>query len=238
MLSKIFKSIYEKLNSRRGKHECLALEWTKTSWNLELWKTIKWMGVPILQWPTDLIILQEIIFECKPKFIIETGTYQGGTAVYFASLLRLLNNNGKVISIDISLPAETRRQISRHPLGKDIILYEGDSASAAIEKKVRQELNDEKNILVFIDSDHGYEHVFKELQIYSKFVPVGGYLCAFDTIVKDLSDMSKGRKEWLTDNPARAVTDFLKINDDFIIDKTRNRLLVTWAPDGFLKRIK
>jgi cephalosporin hydroxylase len=220
------------------KRERLPLQWTKEMWNSGLWMSITWLGVPILQWPTDLIILQEIVCEQKPRFIIETGTAKGGSAIFFASLLKLLNIKGKIISIDKYLTEETKRLTESHPMGRDVILHKGDSISHQTIRQIKQIVKDEKNIMVFLDSDHSYQHVLSELNHYQHFVPLDGYLCAFDTIMKDLYDMPKGEKRWRTDNPHKAVMDFLKENDCFEIDKSRNRLLVGFGPDSFLKRVK
>lgn len=216
----------------------LALEWTREMWQEALWKTIRWLGIPILQWPTDLIILQEIVHEQKPKIIIETGTYKGGSAIFFASLLALLRNNGKVISIENNLSKEVKKKIKKHPLGKKIILIEGDSTDDYTIESIKKIIGNEKNIMVFLDSDHSYKHVLNELRIYQQFVSVGGYLCAFDTIMKYLYNQPNGNPKWKFDNPYFAVMNFIKENRCFEIDKSKNRLLVGFAPDGFLKRIE
>lgn len=223
---------------RKKTLENLSLDWTRLMWQNGLWKKIEWLGVPILQWPTDLVVLQEIVFEQKPKFIIETGSYKGGSAIFFASLLRLLDNNGKVVSIENNLPDDVRQKIKKHPFGKKIVFIEGNSISTQAIKKIKKIIGDQKKIMVFLDSDHSYIHVLGELRIYQQFVAIGGYICAFDTITKDLYDLPSASKKWKLDNPHRAVLDFVKENRCFEIDKSRNRLLVGFAPDGFLKRIK
>lgn len=223
---------------RKKALENSALNWTRLMWEEGLWEKIKWLGTPILQWPTDLIILQEIVYDQKPKFIIETGTYKGGSAVFFASLLTLLKNNGKVISVESNLSKEVRQKIKKHAVGKKIILIEGSSTSDSTIKNIKKIVGNQKKIMVFLDSDHSFGHVLNELRIYQQFVPVGGYICAFDTITKDLYDLPKGNTTWKNDNPYYAVLDFIKENKCFKIDKTRNRLQVGFAPDGFLKRIK
>lgn len=223
---------------RKKSLEDLSLEWTRLMWQEGLWKTIKWLGIPILQWPTDLIVLQELVYELKPKFIIETGTYQGGSAIFFASLLMLLNNNGRVISIENDLSKSAKEKIKNHPLGGKITLIKGSSTGIKTIETIEKIIEDQTNVMVFLDSDHSYKHVLNELRIYQQLVPVGGYLCAFDTITKDLYDLPSGSKKWRLDNPHRAVLDFVKKNRCFEIDKSKNCLLVGFAPDGFLKRIK
>ncbi len=215
----------------------LALEWTRTLWKSSLWRTITWLGIPIYQWPTDLHILQELVYKLKPKFIIETGTCLGGSAIFFASLLRLLDIDGKVISVELQLSEGTKQNIRAHPLGRYVVLIQGSSTSSDTVNQVRQIVGDEKNVLVFFDSDHSYSHVLNELRVYQEFVPVGGYICAFDTICKDLAVLP-GMEYMKDDNPHRAVLEFLKENGCFEIDESMNRLKVGFAPDGFLKRVK
>ena len=223
---------------RKKTLEDRSLEWTRLMWQDDLWKKVKWLGIPILQWPTDLVIVQEIVYEQKPKIIIETGTYQGGSAIFFASLLILLNNDGKVISVEKNLTKSVEEKLKSHSLGEKIALIKGDSTSAQILDKVKKIIGNQTNIMVFLDSDHSCQHVLNELRIYQQFIPVGGYLCAFDTITKDLYDLPSGSQKWKYDNPHRAVLQFIKENGCFQIDKSKNRLLVGFAPDGFLKRIK
>lgn len=223
---------------RKKTLQTLSIEWTSRMWQEGLWKTIEWFGTPILQWPTDLIILQELVFELKPKFIIETGTHKGGSAIFFASLLILLQNNGSVISIENNLSKRVKQKIKKHPLGKKIILIEGDSTSDQTTRTIKKIIGNEKNIMVFLDSDHSCKHVLNELRLYQQFVPVGGYLCAFDTIMKYLYNQPNGNPNWKFDNPHLAVTNFIKENGCFEIDLKLNRLQVGFAPDGFLKRIK
>jgi len=216
----------------------LALEWTRALWQAELWRGNHWLGMPILQWPTDLLVLQELVMEQAPRVILETGTYRGGSAVFFASMLELAGvDGGRVISIDARHPASVRREIQEHRLGSRIQLIEGDAVAPETAAVARALVGDEPGVMVFLDSDHSYGHVRAELEIYHRFVPVGGYLCAFDTIMKDLWDLPLGEPRWQTDNPHRAVRDFLAAHPTFEVDARRNRLRVSFAPEGFLRRI-
>jgi len=217
----------------------LPLEWTRTLWQNELWRGNHWFGMPILQWPTDLLILQELVGELRPRVIVETGTYRGGSAVFFASLLHLFGiEDGRVVSVDVHIAPEVADAIARHPLGGRITLVEGSSTAPATLRRVEEIVGGEENVLVFLDSDHTYQHVLDELRAYQKLVPAGGYLCAFDTIMKDLWDLPLAEPSWRDDNPHRAVLDFLAESGDFRIDPRRNRLAVGFAPDGFLKRFR
>ena len=216
----------------------VALHWYRVMWHERLWKRIYWFGIQISQWPTDLQLIQELVYTLKPRFIVETGTGAGGSAIFFASLFKLFDIEGQVISVDNNLTKERKQTIENHPLGKNIILLKGNSISTEIIHRIKQIVGNEKEILVFLDSCHSYDHVLNELRLYQQFVPVGGYICAFDTIIKYLHDLPSGKPQWKNDNPHHAVMDFLKENNCFVIDKYMNRLLVGCAPDGFLKRIK
>jgi len=240
VLSRLFKIVKPKQMdiTSEALQSALSLQWTRVLWQNELWTSINWFGVPILQWPTDLQLLQELVYKLKPRFIIETGTYEGGSAIFFASLLRMFDIEGKVISVDNNLQKHTKQIIEDHPLGENIILLEGNSVSADMINNIKQIVNNEENVLVFLDSDHSYSHVLKEMRLYQQFVSVDGYMCAFDTICRDLYDLPSGQPQWEHDNPHHAVMDFLKENDCFEIDKHMNRLLVGFAPDGFLKRTR
>jgi cephalosporin hydroxylase len=218
----------------------LPREWTRALWQNELWRGNRWHGMPILQWPTDLLILQELIGELRPRVIVETGTYRGGSAVFFASMLQLFGiEDGRVISVDVHLAPEVREAVARHPLGGRITLVEGSSIDPATVRRVEELAGDEANVFVFLDSDHSYHHVLEELRAYQRFVPVGGSLCAFDTIMKDLWDLPLAETSWKDDNPHRAVLDFVAETEGaFAIDAHRNRLAVGFAPDGYLRRMR
>lgn len=214
----------------------LALEWTRRMWSEKLWMNNRWLGMEIWQWPTDLLVMQELIFEQRPKIILETGTAKGGSSIFYASILKLLDG-GRVISVDIDHSDELKRAMSEHPFGSMVTLITGDSQSDEIIDKVRDDIGGEKSVLVTLDSHHGYEHVLSELKKYREFVPVGGYLVAMDTICKELS-VIPGNEAWREDNPLRAVETFLERTDDFEVDYSRDKLLVGFSPGGFLRRVK
>ena len=240
VLSRLFRIVKPKQTNVKSEafQAALSLQWTRELWQDKLYGSIKWFGVPILQWPTDLQLLQELVYKLKPQFIIETGTYNGGSAIFFASLLKMFDIEGKVISVDNKLQKHIKHTVADHPLGESIILLEGNSVSAEMINNIKQIVGNEENVLVFLDSDHSYKHVLKEMRLYQQFVSIDGYMCAFDTICKDLYDLPSGQPKWKHDNPHRALMDFLKENDCFEIDKHMNRLLVGFAPDGFLKRTR
>lgn len=200
-----------------------------------------WMGRPIIAYPQDMIAMQEIIWEIKPDLIIEAGIAHGGSLVYYASLLELIGGNGIVLGLDIDIRKHNRDLIESHPMVSRIQMIEGDSTSKEVSEKVYEIAKDKTRILVCLDSNHTHDHVLKELHLYAHLTSVGSYCVVFDTIVEDLpKDYMPGGRPWNPgNNPKTAVFEFLETNSDFIIDKyIDNKILISVAPDGFLKRIK
>ena len=199
-----------------------------------------WLGRPIIQYPQDIIAMQEIIWQVKPDLIIETGVAHGGSIVYYASLLELLGEDGLVVGIDIDIRKHNRDLIEAHPMFKRIQLIEGSSIDPHIFEKVSKIAGGKKKVMVCLDSNHTHDHVLKELAMYETVVTKGSYLVVFDTIVEDMPpEMFKDKPWGKGSNPKTALCEFLKNNDDFVIDRAlENKLLITVAPDGFLKRIK
>lgn len=198
-----------------------------------------WMGRPIIQYPQDMIAMQEVIWQVKPDLIIETGVAHGGSIIYYASLLELIGGNGLVVGVDIDIRKHNREMIEAHPMMKRIKLIEGSSINDSVINQVQEIASTKKNILVCLDSNHTYDHVLKELELYAPFVTLNSYLIVFDTIVEDLpNDLYNDRPWTVGNNPKIAVHKFLGNNDHFIIDKMINdKLLVSVAPDGYLKKI-
>ena len=199
-----------------------------------------WMGRPIIQYPQDIIAMQEIIWHVKPDFIIETGIAHGGSLIFYASMLELLGGEGKVLGIDIDIREHNRREIEKHPMFKRITMIEGSSVDERVIETVRKYAQGKKRVLVCLDSLHTHDHVLRELEAYSLLVTRGSYCVVFDTIVEDLLDeYSKDRPWGKGNNPKTAVREFLKKNDRFVIDKKiENKLLITVAPEGYLKCVK
>ncbi len=198
-----------------------------------------WMGRPIIQYPQDMIAMQEIIWEVKPDLIIETGIAHGGSIIYYASLLELIGK-GEVLGIDIDIRQHNRKAIEEHPMYKRIYMIEASSVTIETAEKVKSFTQGKKSVLVCLDSNHTHQHVLDELNFYSPFVTLGSYLVVFDTIVEDLPEKYLPNRYWsIGNNPKTAVHEFLKENTDFEIDKSMdNKLLISVNPDGYLKRIK
>jgi len=198
-----------------------------------------WLGRPIIQFPQDIIAIQEIIWKVKPDLIIETGIAHGGSLILSASVLELIAH-GKVLGIDIDIRKHNRIAIQKHFLHNRIKLIEGSSIDENILKKVKKFTKNKKKIIVILDSNHTHEHVLKELQLYSPLVKKGNYLIVLDTGIEDLPKNFFKNRSWdKGNNPKTAVREFLKKNNRFKIDNEFNdKLVITSAPEGFLKCIK
>jgi cephalosporin hydroxylase len=199
-----------------------------------------WMGRPIIQYPQDMVAMQEIIWEIKPDLIIETGIAHGGSLIYYASLLELIGN-GEVLGIDIDIREHNRQEIESHPMYKRIKMIQGSSIDETTADAVKKYAAGKKKIIVCLDSNHTHDHVLKELEIYAPLVSVNSYIVVFDTIVEHLPEgyFSQKRPWGIGNNPETAVTEFLRDNNNFTIDHSvDNKLLISVAPGGYLKRIR
>jgi len=210
----------------------------------------QWLGMPIIQYPQDIVALQEIVYSVKPDLIIETGVARGGSLVLSASLLALLDlferNSGEevrnrhVIGIDIDIRSHNRVNIENHPLSSYITLIEGSSIDENIVAQVKNLSQLYERVLVLLDSNHTHAHVLNEMNSYSSLVSVGSFLIVYDTVIENSPAGYYVGKPWNKgDNPLTAVREFLTGNSQFVIDKSfPNKLLITVSPDGYLKRIK
>jgi cephalosporin hydroxylase len=199
-----------------------------------------WLGRPIIQFPQDIVALQEIVWQVKPDLIVETGVAHGGSLVLYASLLQLLGGNGHVVGIDVHIRDHNRRELANHPLADRISLVEGSSSDPRVVTQVQEIAATRKSVLVALDSNHTHEHVLAELRLYSPLVTRGSYLVVFDTIIQDMPhDFFPGRGWGHGNNPRTAVEAFLLENDRFAVDtEMDNKLLITVAPGGYLRCIK
>jgi len=204
-----------------------------------------WLGVPILQIPQDLHALQEIIWKVKPDLIIETGIAMGGSIIFSASMLALLEvcgeiEEGDVVGIDIDIRPYNKKAILAHPLSKKITMFEGSSIDKGIIRKVIKFAKSKKKVLVCLDSNHTHNHVLAELRAYTPLVSIGSYCIVGDTGIEDLPAGTTSDRPWgKGNNPKTAVWAFLKENNNFEIDKIiESKLILTGSFDGYLKRIK
>jgi cephalosporin hydroxylase len=195
-----------------------------------------WMGRPIIQLPQDMMAMQEIVWDIKPDLIIECGIAHGGSILYYASLLEL-QGYGEVLGIDRDIRAHNREAIESHPMFKRVRMIEGSSIDPEVVAQVRAAAAGKK-VIVVLDSNHTHEHVLAELQAYAPLVAVGSYCVVMDTIVEDMpADAFPDRPWGHGDNPKTAVWAYLKEAPHFEIDYSiQNKLMITVAPDGYLRR--
>lgn len=198
-------------------------------YRLGLWQS-KWLNMESSQIPCDNWVMQEIISEVKPDFIIETGTGYGGTALFYATVLEKVNENGKVITVDIQ--PHSPKVAAFKTWREKVRFIQGSSTSPDVIDAIAKQVKGHK-VLVTLDSDHSKAHVLKELNLYSDFVSVNSYLVAQDTNIDKLKAMPG-----FGPGPMAAVKEFLKSNKNFIVDRNRERYILTNHPSGFLKRVK
>jgi cephalosporin hydroxylase len=236
------KEVDERINSYQDDtelHEISKL-WVEKSMRKNYVYNFSWMGRPIIQFPEDIMALQEIIMSIQPDVIIETGIAHGGSLIFSSSMLELLGGDRIVIGIDIDIREHNRKEIESHPMAKRIQMIEGSSVDKTIVEQIKVLCKPYKKIMVCLDSNHTHEHVIKELELYSPLVSVGSYLVVLDTFIEDMPENFFSERPWdVGNNPKTAVWEFLKTNESFIVDKSvYNKLLISVAPDGYLKRIK
>ena len=233
------KELIENMSQDSGLKK-LTRDWFTGSSKYEYSYHFSWLGRPIIQFPQDIIAAQEIIWSVQPDLIIETGIAHGGSLIFSASMLELVGGNGQVLGIDIDIREHNRIEIEKHPMFRRITMIEGSSIDDSVLEKVHDFAKGKERVLVFLDSNHTHEHVLREMELYSPLVTKGSYLVVFDTVVEDMPDGSFADRPWgKGNNPKTAVWEFMKTNDRFEIDKKiDNKLLITVAPDGYLKCVK
>lgn len=213
-----------------------------------------WQGRPIIQYPQDMVAMQEIIWSVRPDLVIETGIAHGGSLVFSASMLAQLDicdaieaganfnpkeSRRKVLGIDIDIRAHNRAAIEAHPMASRIQMIQGSSIAPDIIAQVQAVAANHSRVLVCLDSNHTHAHVLAELQAYAPLTSVGSYCVVFDTLIEDMpADMFPDRPWGPGNNPKTAVHEYLRGHPEFEIDKSiQHKLLITVAPDGYLKRI-
>ncbi len=235
--------------------ESFSKNWLHYSATIKYSYNFNYLGRPIIQYPQDIVAMQELIWQIKPDLIIETGIAHGGSLILSASMLALLDmtdaieagtminpkqSHRKVLGLDIDIRAHNRVAIEAHPMASRIQMIEGSSIAPEIIEQVKEIAKNYQRILVCLDSNHTHDHVLAELEAYAPLTSHNSYCVVFDTIIEDLPDDMFPDRPWSRgNNPKTAVWEFLKNNDQFIIDKEiENKLLITVAPDGYLKRVK
>lgn len=200
----------------------------------------RWMGRPIIQFPQDMIAMQELIWDIKPDLIIETGIAHGGSVLYYASLLELIGGDGYVLGVDVDIRMHNREEIERHSMSKRLKMIQGSSIDPATVRQVAEHVQGKHRVLLILDSNHTHEHVLAEMHAYSSFVTKDSYMVVFDTLLEDMPDDLLGDRPWgKGNNPKTAVHEFLRESDRFEIDeRTVSKLLITVAPDGYLRCVR
>lgn len=203
-----------------------------------------WLGRPIIQYPQDIVAMQELIWLIQPDLIIETGIAHGGSLIFSASMLELNaacggSQDAEVLGIDIDIREHNRDAIEKHPMYKRISVIQGSSIDPKVIDAVREKASGKERILVCLDSNHTHDHVLAELEAYAPLVTPGSYCVVFDTIIEDLPGGMFPDRPWGPgNNPKTAVWEYLKTHPEFQIDQSiQNKLLITVAPDGYLRRI-
>jgi len=213
-----------------------------------------WLGRPVIQYPQDMVALQELIWSVRPDLIIETGIAHGGSLIMSASMLVLLDYcdalqngsvldpakpNRKVLGVDIDIRPHNRAAIESHPLAGRIEMIQGSSIAPAIVSQVRERASQATRVLVCLDSNHTHDHVLAELEAYAPLTSLGSYCVVFDTIIEEMPEGSFPERPWdKGDNPKTAVWKYVGQHPEFEIDRSiDHKLLISVAPDGFLKRV-
>lgn len=232
----------------------LTNEWIKSVNLLKYSYHFDWQGRPIIQYPQDIVAMQELIWSIKPDLIIETGIAHGGSLIFSASMLALLDmsdaieageqldpkvSRRKVLGIDIDIREHNRTAIESHPMASRIQMIQGSSIAPEMIEQVRAVAATYSRVLVFLDSNHTHDHVLAELHAYAPLTSKDSYCVVFDTVVEDMpKDMFPDRPWGPGNNPKTAVWEYLKTHPEFEIDKSiQHKLLITVAPDGYLKRV-
>lgn len=218
----------------------LSSNWVNETAQYRYVYNFTWLGIPVIQFPQDIVAMQEVIFQVKPDLIIETGIAHGGSLILYASMLELMGGDGQVLGVDVDIRAHNREKIENHPMVKRITMFEGSSISDEIASRVRAFAAGKKRILVVLDSNHTYEHVRREIELYSPLVGLGSYLVVFDTVVENMPPDAFPDRPWgKGNNPMTAVREFISRTDRFQIDREIDRrLLISAAPEGYLKCVK
>ncbi len=223
--------------------EAVAAAYLRCGWDAKYVYSFTWLGRPIIQLPDDAFRLQELIFAVQPDVIVETGIAHGGSAIFYASLCKLMGR-GRVIGIEIELRPHNRAALDTHPLRPLITVVDGSSIDPATVARVRSLIAPGEKVLVLLDSRHTKEHVLAELQAYAPLVSKGSYIVVMDGIMQHLTGAPRSHSDWAANNPAVAAREFAAAHRDFELTEPTPpfnegavRSRVSYSPDAFLKRI-
>lgn len=231
----------------------LSRQWLQTSMDKKYVYNYDWLGRPIIQYPQDMVAIQELVWTVRPDLIIETGIAHGGSLILSASMLAMLDmcdaiesgstidprqSARKVIGIDIDIREHNRTAIEAHPMASRIQMVQGSSIAPDVVAQVHAAAQGFKKVMVFLDSMHTHDHVLGELDAYAPLVSLGSYCVVFDTFVEDMPHQFFADRPWdVGNNPKTATREWLQSHPEFAVDPAmESRLMVTVAPEGFLKR--
>lgn len=227
---------------RQGKDtdvQAMSRVWMRETVPSKYSYNFSWLGRPIIQYPQDIVALQEIVWRTQPDLIIETGIAHGGSLIFFASMLELIGGNGRVLGIDIDIRAHNRAAIETHSMARRIDMIEGSSIAPDVTAAAATRAGG-KRTMVVLDSNHTKDHVAAELKAYAPLVSPGCYLVVLDTIVEDMPDSFFADRPWKAGNsPKSAVREFLAGTDRFVADRSvDHKLLISAGPEGYLRCVK
>lgn len=235
--------------------QSLTRQWMDESVKTNYSYHFEWLGRPVIQYPQDIVGIQQLLWTVQPDLIIETGIARGGSLIFYASILELIAQcggslNAKVLGIDIDIRDHNKKEILAHPMAKRIEMIQGSSIDSTIAEQAKHRAKSAEKILICLDSNHTHDHVLEELRLYAPLVSLDSYVIVFDTIIEDLPGNLIGDRPWTKgNNPKTAVFEYLREiekNDIRSEDGHRlkfeinghfeSQLQITAAPSGFLKR--
>lgn len=234
--------IRHSLSSTEG-FEAVSRAWIRAGWDTKYVYSFAWMGRPIIQLPEDMIRIQEVIWNVRPDWLIETGVAHGGSLIFYASLFEAMGK-GRVIGIDIEIRPPNREAIEKHPMKKRVTLLEGSSTAPEIIDQVKALVEPGQTVLVVLDSSHTKAHVLDELRGYGPLVSVGSYIVATDGVMEQVRGGPRTGTDWDWNNPKAAAHAFVSEDERFVIEEPAFPFnegavtgRVTYWPDAFIKRV-
>jgi cephalosporin hydroxylase len=232
-------------NGKDAPQRAAAGQFMATSFAAKYSYNFSWLGRPIIQYPQDVLAMQELIWSVQPELIIETGIAHGGSLIFSASMLELNAACGgpadaRILGIDIDIRAHNRAAIEAHPMMRRITMIEGSSVAPEVVARVRELAAGKKRVLVALDSNHTHDHVLAELEAYAPLTTVGSYCVVFDTIVENLPEELSVDRPWGPgNNPLTAARRYLRDHPEFEVDRrVDNKLMISVTPEGYLRRVR
>jgi cephalosporin hydroxylase len=232
-------------NGKDAPQRAAAGQFMATSFAAKYSYNFSWLGRPIIQYPQDVLAMQELIWSVQPELIIETGIAHGGSLIFSASMLELNAACGgpadaRILGIDIDIRAHNRAAIEAHPMMRRITMIEGSSVAPEVVARVRELAAGKKRVLVALDSNHTHDHVLAELEAYAPLTTVGSYCVVFDTIVENLPEELSVDRPWGPgNNPMTAARRYLRDHPEFEVDRrVDNKLMISVTPEGYLRRVR